>query len=224
MELHEKISQVREAKKISRAEMATALNMSSQSYWNVETGKTELTVSRLHQISKILGVSAIELLTGEEQKVQDSEEVEKLRDRVKELEDRVKDKEESNRRMKKDLSEAFNLEFIYTAIRLGLVNDNGEIMEKEKVEVEFYTNTLVQELMNNDLISKSDPLYQKWLEEKKQLNESIKKVFANMAAKIYQALSEQRPKNNNINPITLNPPLSDNYPSLSSILKKKDSE
>ena len=86
MKLYEKIAQIREAKRISRAEIATALNMSSQSYWNIETGKTEITVSRLGQIAQILGVSVVELLTNEAQKVEDSEEVEKLKKRIEELE------------------------------------------------------------------------------------------------------------------------------------------
>lgn len=113
MELHEKISQVREAKKISRAEMATALNMSSQSYWNVETGKTELTVSRLNQIAELLGVGVIELLTGEAQKVGDSEEVERLKEKIKELEsdkaylqssiDFLEEDKEFNRNFLKDI-------------------------------------------------------------------------------------------------------------------------
>lgn len=87
MELYEKIVQIREARRISRAEMATALNMSSQSYWNIETGKTEVTVSRLRQIGEILGVTVTDLLTGEAQKVEDTEEVEGLRRRVRELEE-----------------------------------------------------------------------------------------------------------------------------------------
>lgn len=59
--------------------MAEKLNMSSQSYWNIETGKVEVTVNRLNQIAEALDVSVVELLTGEAQKGVDSEEVEKLR-------------------------------------------------------------------------------------------------------------------------------------------------
>lgn len=88
MELHEKISQVREAKKTSRAEMATALNMSSQSYWNVETGKTELTVSRLTQIAEILGVPLGDLLDIADPT--DKEVITQLLKRIKEVENTLK--------------------------------------------------------------------------------------------------------------------------------------
>lgn len=99
MELYRKISQVREAKKISRAEMATALNMSSQSYWNVETGKTELTVSRLIEIAEILEVNAIELLTGEVLKEEDNEIIKNLSRRVEELEQMVTLLKQENNRL-----------------------------------------------------------------------------------------------------------------------------
>lgn len=102
MELHKKISQVREVKKISRAEMASALNMSSQSYWNVETGKTELTVNRLLQIAQILGVNVIELLTGEvlkEGKKESDEVIKQLSRRVEELEEVVALLKQDNNRL-----------------------------------------------------------------------------------------------------------------------------
>ena len=224
MDISKSIREVREEKRLTQLEVADKLQMERSNYARLEARGNKLTIEQLEKIAGALGVSVMELLTGEGQKVQDSEEVERLRKRVEELEDRIKDKEESNRRIKKDLSEAFNLEFIYTAIRLGLTNENGEIIEKEKVEAEFYTNTLVQELLSNDLIDEKEQLYQKWIENRQQSNEAIKKTFAGIAAKIYKVLSEQSLQKNNTNPISLNPSSSKIYPSLSDILKKEDSE
>ena len=86
MEIFERIKLLREAKGLSQADIAANLEIASQNYWKIEKGKTELTVSRLEQIARILGVSVIELLTGEAQKVEDIEEVERLKRRVEELE------------------------------------------------------------------------------------------------------------------------------------------
>lgn len=146
MELHEKISQVREAKKISRAEMATALNMSSQSYWNVETGKTELTVSRLTQIADVLEVSAMELMTGEPQKVEDAGKVRALEKRVRELEEWLEDKDALIKIKDRDLanSQESITSFIYSQIvdyfvenrkyeYLGLIIVNRETAKTEAV-------------------------------------------------------------------------------------------
>jgi transcriptional regulator with XRE-family HTH domain len=62
MELHERIKEKREDKRLSQNQLAESLSMSYQSYWKIENGKTELTISRLRQISAILGISLSELL------------------------------------------------------------------------------------------------------------------------------------------------------------------
>jgi transcriptional regulator with XRE-family HTH domain len=42
--------------------LANQLNISLRAYYKIETGKTQLTINRLNEISKILEVPAIEIL------------------------------------------------------------------------------------------------------------------------------------------------------------------
>lgn len=82
MTIYERIKQLREAKGLSQADLAASLKIANQNYWKIEKGKTELTVNRLEQIAEALGVSVVELLTGEPEKVNDSEEVAILKEKI----------------------------------------------------------------------------------------------------------------------------------------------
>ena len=57
-----KIKRVRELRNISQKFVADQLNISLRAYYKIETGKTQITINRLNDISKILGVPAIEIL------------------------------------------------------------------------------------------------------------------------------------------------------------------
>lgn len=100
MDIHERIRVLREAKGLSQSDIANSLKIATQNYWKIEKGKTELTVSRLTQIAEILGVSVIKLLTGEAQKVEDSEEVKKLEEEVKYW---INKQKQDEKRSKQDL-------------------------------------------------------------------------------------------------------------------------
>lgn len=56
MQLHEKICLLRKVKGWSQEEMADKLQMSVHGYANIERGETDVQLSRLEQISQILGV------------------------------------------------------------------------------------------------------------------------------------------------------------------------
>ncbi len=83
----ENIKRIREVKKLSQTEVAEQLGIAYQNYWKIENGKTELSLSRLEQISTILGVSLGELLgiDAPDSKKSD-EEIEPLKKRIEELE------------------------------------------------------------------------------------------------------------------------------------------
>lgn len=56
MQLHEKICRLRKVKGWSQEEMADKLQMSVHGYANIERGDTDVQLSRLEQISQVLGV------------------------------------------------------------------------------------------------------------------------------------------------------------------------
>ena len=65
MNLHERIRLLRLQRGYSQENMAYELGLSTTGYGDIERGKTDLTLSRLNQVAKVLRVSATDLLTGE---------------------------------------------------------------------------------------------------------------------------------------------------------------
>lgn len=59
---HIKIKQIRELKNLTQDFVAQQLGLSVRAYSKIETGETQLTIFRLNEISKILGVDPIEVL------------------------------------------------------------------------------------------------------------------------------------------------------------------
>lgn len=60
--VNEKIRQIRELKNISQEHIARGLNISTRAYSKIESGETQLTISRLNEISKIIQVDPKEVL------------------------------------------------------------------------------------------------------------------------------------------------------------------
>lgn len=56
---------LRQQKGYSQENMADMLGLSTTAYGDIERGKTDLTLSRLHQIATALGTTATQLLSGE---------------------------------------------------------------------------------------------------------------------------------------------------------------
>ena len=57
-----KIKQAREVKRISQDFVATKLGISTRAYSKIETGETQLTISRLNEICTILEVDPMKVL------------------------------------------------------------------------------------------------------------------------------------------------------------------
>ncbi len=57
------IKKIRELKNYSRDYVADCLNISLRAYTDLENGKTKLSIDRLNEISKILNVDPIQILT-----------------------------------------------------------------------------------------------------------------------------------------------------------------
>lgn len=60
--VYEKIKQIRELKNYSREYLANLLDISPRAYGKIESGETQLTINRLVEISKILGITPEEIL------------------------------------------------------------------------------------------------------------------------------------------------------------------
>lgn len=145
----ENIKRIRESKKLSQTEVAEQIGIAYQNYWKIENGKTELSITRLHEIAKILGVGIGELLGIESetstlnQKYIDHliEENKILYRKNGELYDRIDDKDSLLKRYKLDyewLSETIgswfgNNCFYLTALKedIGKVDilENGKIIK-----------------------------------------------------------------------------------------------
>jgi transcriptional regulator with XRE-family HTH domain len=69
MQLHEKICLLRKVKGWSQEEMANKLQMSLHGYANIERGETDIQLSRLEQISHVLGIEPNDLINLDEKTV-----------------------------------------------------------------------------------------------------------------------------------------------------------
>ncbi len=76
--LSEKIKELRKAKRLSQEELADKIGISQASYFQLEKGKTELSVERLFQIAGILEVSVLDFLEVVNQEQKQSEESKKI--------------------------------------------------------------------------------------------------------------------------------------------------
>ena len=64
-----KIKQIRELKNVTQEYIATQLGLSIRAYSKIENGETQLTINRLNEISKALGVDPIEVLGFDDKQV-----------------------------------------------------------------------------------------------------------------------------------------------------------
>ena len=64
-----KIKQIRELKNVTQEYIATQLGLSIRAYSKIETGETQLTINRLNEISKALGIDPIEVLGFDDKQV-----------------------------------------------------------------------------------------------------------------------------------------------------------
>lgn len=64
-----KIKNIRELKNLTQEYMAIQLNISLRAYSKIESGETQLTIKRINQISEILNINSLELLSFDESKI-----------------------------------------------------------------------------------------------------------------------------------------------------------
>ncbi|KQR71261.1 hypothetical protein ASF92_07700 [Pedobacter sp. Leaf176] len=95
------IKQSRVALGLSQAEAAKLLNISTPAFCKIETGQTDLNVSRLLQIAKTFKVSVVQLLSGDSDNGGSSEELSVLKKELSE-------KEEELNRLRKKVIELYD--------------------------------------------------------------------------------------------------------------------
>ncbi|MGP1571972.1 MAG: helix-turn-helix domain-containing protein [Moraxella sp.] len=69
MKTQEKIRVLRTGQKLSQEQMAEKLEISSQAYSKIESGKTKLSLERIEQIAHILNVDITELISSHDSEV-----------------------------------------------------------------------------------------------------------------------------------------------------------
>lgn len=113
MSISKRISDLRLRQGLKQSDIAAALGWSQSSYSRIETKPQNMTIEELEKIAGVLGVSVVELLTGDAIKPSESEELERLRKKIEELEgdkaylqssiDFLEEDKEFNRKFLKDI-------------------------------------------------------------------------------------------------------------------------
>jgi transcriptional regulator with XRE-family HTH domain len=83
------IKQSRQALGLSQADAAKKLNISTPAFCKIETGQTDLNISRLLQISKTFKVPVMQLIAGQSEGSNSSEELTALKRELIEKEDEI---------------------------------------------------------------------------------------------------------------------------------------
>ena len=84
-----KIKLLRHQRGWGQREAANRLQISTPAYSKIETGITDVNLSRLEQIASLFDISLVELLTDEDQVLTNKSKLEPTRKRLKELETQI---------------------------------------------------------------------------------------------------------------------------------------
>jgi transcriptional regulator with XRE-family HTH domain len=88
MNIHENIKVLRLQKRLSQLDVADAIAVSQSAYAQLESGKTEITLNRIEQLAELFGMTVIELLQYNGEKVPQPQIVDN--EKVKDLENKIK--------------------------------------------------------------------------------------------------------------------------------------
>lgn len=186
MDIHFKIKDIRQRKNVSQADMADKMSISLVSYSKIERGITELSVTRLYEIAKLLEVPVNELL-GEPTQRFDNEKYDSLEARIKELEHWLKDNQRLQEFIDNGISslisklysyqiecakrEKLGGEFNYatttdhTIYAVPFEADRKKIFDKY-----FLTNPFIVSFIESEILDKNSRIVKEWrmfLEESK---------------------------------------------------------
>jgi transcriptional regulator with XRE-family HTH domain len=85
----DRIKQSRLALGLSQADAAKKLNISTPAFCKIETGQTDVNISRLLQISKTFKVPVVQLINGQSVTTDSSEQLEALKKELMEKEEEI---------------------------------------------------------------------------------------------------------------------------------------
>ncbi|WP_316848495.1 helix-turn-helix transcriptional regulator [Pedobacter psychrodurus] len=85
----DRIKQSRLALGLSQADAAKKLNISTPAFCKIETGQTDVNISRLLQISKTFKVSVVQLINGQSVTTDSSEQLDALKKELMEKEEEI---------------------------------------------------------------------------------------------------------------------------------------
>jgi transcriptional regulator with XRE-family HTH domain len=171
MDISKNIKAIREAKRLTQADLAERIGIDGSNYAKQEKRGNKLTVEQLEKIAGAMGVSVLELMTGESKKVEDSGKVEELEKRVRELEqiknlfqDNLQMKEREFERVKEyfvkciynEIAENF-FEKGYSKLRVYNAKTGKKIISADKEGfIELYKQQLIERRMKwiRDVLSR----------------------------------------------------------------------
>ncbi len=121
MDLTKRIIEIRESKKISKTEVAQALNIDLSNYFRVEKKGSKLTYEQIESISNALGVSVKEFLFGENEIIQTTN-TKELEDLRKENESLIKDNTQLNKMISLESEIRQTKKHLYKEIIQNMIN------------------------------------------------------------------------------------------------------
>lgn len=142
MDISNNIKSIREAKNIKQIDVAKALDLDPSYYHRLEKERgNKLTIGQLELIAGALGVSVVEILTGESKKGEENLESKEFEKRVYELEQSLKEVRELNVYQQKNIDsknvalkllvESFDL--LYVMIQQGVLEEPQMPVELAKI-------------------------------------------------------------------------------------------
>lgn len=146
------IKRFRKEQKITQSEMADKLGLTQPNYANFESGKIEISLSRVEKLADIFNVSVAELLgidnnSGAVAVVDNSEELEKLRKEIEQLKDK-------NELLSTQNIQLLNFTYKEISNKLGIwKTENFEMNEKKDLVLKKeYAQQIEDELFSIDFI------------------------------------------------------------------------
>jgi transcriptional regulator with XRE-family HTH domain len=191
MDIGKQIKRIREAQKLTQEQVALSIGLDNSSYARIEKKVNKISIDQLEKIASSLGVSLVELLTGEKQKIEDTDKVKDLEKRIGELEDLSKIQKDFILSIKQKFTGTLIYEFFYTAVDLGLLDENGNIVDELGVAKVFFNDNIINEIFINGLIDENEQIYKDWLAMFSRLGK-IRYNEIDMRRKLYEEFKKNK--------------------------------
>jgi transcriptional regulator with XRE-family HTH domain len=156
MDISKTIRTVREEKRLTQLEVAEKLQMERSNYARLEARGNKLSVEQLEQIAVALGVSVVELITGEAKKVEDRGRLKELEKRVDELEKTINLYEilqETSKNQIHLLADILLKCFLYLIYTEEILKPIEDYLKDPKSDIEFDLDTFHKAMLEGKRLS-----------------------------------------------------------------------